>query len=308
MTLPDGLGTEPDRREPSVTLAGLQCFVAVMDSGSLSRAAQLLGLSQPTVSVHLATLERACGTLLLHRKPRLVLTDAGRDLLVRARLVLSRFDEFEGSVRDLRGLRRGSLAIGLSTPAFAMPLVAQFMAAHPQISVRTQLGNTEALLKAISACQVEVAVMTLIEPVEDLACTLIARQRLAACFPKRRAPSAITLTELAQAPLILRERGSMTRAMLERAMVSAGLVPRVALEVGSREAVREAVASGIGVGVLLDGELGGDGRIIGLPVGDAAMLGGVYAVALPESLDIPTVTAFIAIGGLAFSRGQRRAG
>ena len=59
-----------ERREGRISLAALRCFVAVVEGGGLSRAAEHLGLSQPTISVTLAGLERACGTLLLHRRPR----------------------------------------------------------------------------------------------------------------------------------------------------------------------------------------------------------------------------------------------
>lgn len=287
------------RREGGISLPALRCFVAVAEGGSLSRAAELLGISQPTVSVTLAGLERAAGTLLLHRRPRLLLTDAGRDMLVRARLVLSRMQELEGSVSAFRGLSRGSLAIGFSTPAFAMPMLAHFLRDHPGIGVRTRLGNTAALLQALSACEIEVAVTTLIDPPEGLSCTMIAEQRLVACLPRGGARQRITLDQLAQGPLVLREPGSMTRLMLERAFAAQGMAPQVRLEVGSREAAREAVAAGIGIGVVLDGELGEDRRLVAVPIEGPPIAGTVQAVALPESLDLPAVRAFIAAGGRA---------
>jgi DNA-binding transcriptional LysR family regulator len=284
------------RREGGVSLAALRCFVAVAEAGSLSRAADQLGLSQPTISVTLAGLERAAGTLLLHRRPRLLLTDAGRDMLVRARLVLSRMQELEGSISAFRGLRRGSLAVGFSTPAFAMPMIAAFLRDHPGIALRTRLGNTAGLLEALAACEIEVAVMTLIDPVEGMACAKVADQRLVACLPHGAAPPRITLEQLAAGPLVLRERGSMTRLMLEQALAGRGLAPQVGLEVGSREAAREAIAAGIGIGVVLDGELGEDRRLVAVPIEAPPIGGGVYAVALPESLDLPAVAAFIGTG------------
>jgi DNA-binding transcriptional LysR family regulator len=85
--------TNKGRKEGGISLAALRCFVAVVETGSLSRAAALLGVSQPTASITLAALERNCDTLLLHRRPRLALTEAGCDMLIRARLVLSRMHE-----------------------------------------------------------------------------------------------------------------------------------------------------------------------------------------------------------------------
>jgi LysR family transcriptional regulator, low CO2-responsive transcriptional regulator len=293
----DGEDPARGRREGGISLAALRCFVAVAEGGSLSRAAVTLGISQPTVSVTLTGLERSAGTLLLHRRPRLALTAAGRDMLVRARLVLSRMQELEGSISTFRALSRGSLSVGLSTPFFAMPMIATFLRTHPAISIRTRLGNTFGLLEALAACEIEVAVMTLIDPVEGMACTRLADQRLVACMPRGTTPRHVSLAQLAAGPLVLREPGSITRLMLERALAAQGLAPQVRLEVGSREAAREAIAAGIGAGVVLDGELGDDRRLVAIPIQGPPIGGGVFAVALPESLDLPAVAAFIDAGG-----------
>lgn len=292
------ISAEPaERREGRISLAALRCFVAVVEGGSLSRAAERLGVSQPTISVTLAGLERTCGTLLLHRRPRPSLTDAGRDLLVRARLVLGRMEELEASVVAFSGLHRGSLSVGLSTPAHAMPMIAALLRDHPGIGVRTRLGNTESLLAALAACEIEVAVMTMIAPPEGLSCTRIAEQRLVACMARGTKRRSISLEALARGPLVLREPGSTTRAMLERAMAERGIIPTVRLEVGSREAAREAVAAGIGIGAVLDGEMGQDERLVAIPIAGEPILGTVFAVALPESLDLPAVRAFVGVTG-----------
>lgn len=292
----------PGRREGGISLNALRCFAAVVEGGSISRAAEILGVSQPTISVTLTGLERACGSLLLHRRPRLALTDAGQDLLARARLVLGRMDELEETMRQSRELRRGSITIGLSTPAHAMPCIAALMGAHPELRVRTRLGNTNGLLEALAACEIEVAIMTLTRPVEGMSCTLLVSQRLIACVPATAPRTAISLTELAQGPLVLREPGSMTRAMMEVAFAAQGLSGRIALEVGSREAAREAVAAGIGISVVLDGEAWQDQRLLPVPILGEPIAGGVYAVALPESLDLPAVRAFVDLSGDAANR------
>lgn len=285
------------RRDGGISLAALRCFAAVVEGGSLSRGAEILGVSQPTISVTLAGLERSCGMLLLHRRPRIALTDAGQDLLARARLVLGRMEELEESVRQLGGLRRGSLSVGFSTPAHAMPRIARFLAAFPEMRIRTRLGNTEGLLGALAACEIELAVMTLAAPIEGISCTLLATQRLVACLPAAAPRRSISLKQLADGPLVLREAGSMTRALMENALAARGLAARVVLEVGSREAAKEAVAAGIGIGVVLDGEIGEDRRLRAVPIAGEAIRGSVYAVAQPESLELPAVREFIRLGG-----------
>lgn len=294
--------SRPGRREGGISLNALRCFAAVVEGGTISRAAEILGLSQPTISVTLTGLERACGTLLLHRRPRLALTDAGQELLARARLVLGRMDELEETMRQSRDLRRGSIAIGLSTPAHAMPCIAALMAAYPELRVRTRLGNTNGLLEALAACEIEVAIMTLPAPVEGMSCTLLVTQRLIACVPAAAPRAEISLEQLAEGPLVLREPGSMTRAMMEAAFAARGLSGRIALEVGSREAAREAVAAGIGISVVLDGEAWLDQRLLAVPILGEPIAGGVYAVALPESLDLPAVRAFVGLSTDASNR------
>lgn len=286
----------PHRREGGVTLSALRTFVAVAEVGSLSKAAQTLGVSQPSVSIQLAGLEEACGVMLLRRRPSVALTDAGRDLFVRARLIVSRLDEFDDSVRELRGLRRGRLCVGLSTPHWAMPLIASFLERHPAIEVTTALGNTATLLDDIGRCRVDVGVMTLLGPDPQFACSLIGSPRLAICVrrddPIATRPS-VRPGEVLHARFVMREQGSMTRRVLESAFDAEGVTPKIAMEVGSREALKEAIAAGIGIGGLFDEEFGHDDRLRLVPLVATVPASGVYAVALKESLEIPTVRAFI---------------
>jgi DNA-binding transcriptional LysR family regulator len=294
----DGIRTGgPGRRDGQITLSGLRTFVAVVDAGGLSRAAETLGVTQPSVSIQLNGLEEACGVRLLHRRPRLLLTDAGRDLFVRARLILARLDEFEASVSDLRALRRGRLTVGLSAPHTAMPLLAAFHDRHPSTEVAVTIGNTATLLAAVAACRIDVGVMTLAEPSSGLACTLVVRQRIGICVPaghrlaRRRTLGPADLDGL---PLILREEGSMTRQVALSLFAAAGLTPTVRLSIGSREALKEAVAAGLGVGIVFKGESENDPRLATIPLDGTPAGVGVYAVALRESLDIPLVGAFMA--------------
>jgi DNA-binding transcriptional LysR family regulator len=286
----------PGRREGGITLSALKTFVAVAEAGSVSRAAEAIGVSQPSVSIQLAGLEEACGVLLMRRKPALTLTEPGRDLFVRARLILSRLEEFEGSVRDLRGLRRGRLSVGLSAPHWAMPLIAAFRRAHAAVEVTASLGNTATLLENIVRCRIDVGIMTLPGPDPQFACAQIAAPRLALCV-RRDDPLAtrasVRPADLVQVRVVLREEGSMTRRILESAFAADGLALHPWMVLSSREAVKEAVAAGLGVAALFDDEFGQDNRLAAVPLVGNLPPSGIYAVALKESLEIPTVRAFI---------------
>ncbi|ARP93512.1 LysR substrate-binding domain-containing protein [Bordetella genomosp. 13] len=284
------------KREGSITPGLLRAFVAIAETGSFSQAAAQLGVAQPTVSIQLTNLEQSCGVLLLHRRPRVKLTEAGCEVFLRARQILSRLDGLEAYARDMQHLERGSLAVGTSTPAFAMPLLSSFMVAQPAIAIRTTIGNTSELIDDLAQCRIDVAVMTLQEPVPNMRCTLLFPQRLMACVPvgaDTAARTEIHIAELAGHPLVMREQGSMTRKLLETAMREKGLAPRVRLEVGSREAVIEAVAAGLGSGILLEGEVRSDTRLHQMMLAGTSIVGGVYAVTLKEGADIPAINALL---------------
>lgn len=284
------------RRDGGVTLSALRTFVAVGETLSISAAARVLGVSQPNVSIQLASLEQACGVLLVHRRPQLALTEAGRDLFMRARLVVSRVGEFEASARDLREMQRGHLAVGLSTPHLAMPLIADFARLYPQISLRMGLGNTAQLLDELSRCRIDVGIMTLSEPPAQFTAILIAAPKLAICLRRDDTlaqRSVLTPQDLADRSLILREEGSMTRSALEAAFAAVAVPLVSGYVLGSREAMKEAVAAGLGIGALFVDELGHDSRLRAIPLQVRAQSTGVYAVILKESLALPAVKAFI---------------
>ncbi|MCA3265253.1 MAG: LysR family transcriptional regulator [Azospirillum sp.] len=295
MTLDDN-SKGPGRREREITLSGLRTFVAVAEARSFAGAAQALGVSQPTVSVQLAALEDACGVLLLNRRPTLELTEAGAELFVRARLAVGRVEEFATSAKDLRLMQRGSLRIGMSTPHSVLPIVAAFMKSYPAVTLTTTIGNTAELLDQIARCRIDIGVMTLMEPPASFACALVSSPRLLVCMRAddplaRRA--ALRPAEVVDRPFVMREPGSMTRAVVE-ACFKADRVPLdVRLVLGSREAIKEAIAAGMGLGAVFENELGEDRRLTGVPLATQAKPHGVYAVALKESLDIPTVRGFI---------------
>jgi DNA-binding transcriptional LysR family regulator len=286
----------PGRREGEVTLSGLRVFVAIAEAESFSGAAAVLGVSQPTVSVQLAALEQACGVLLLHRKPKLALTDSGQDLFARARLVIRRANEFVASAQGLRDMQHGQVSVGLSTPNVALPIIASFMQSYPDIQMTTSVGNTSELLEQIARCRIDIGIMTLMEPSPQLACALVCTPRLLICM-QRNDPlagrPALRPAEISDRPFVMREEGSMTRSVLEAAFAADDAQIKGRFVLGSREALKEAIAAGMGIGAIFENELGSDPRLSGVPLLTQPKPHGVYAVTLKESLDIPAVRAFI---------------
>ena len=283
------------RRDFGITLSALRTFIAVVEQGSFSRAAVALGVSQPSVSVQLNSLERACRVLLLHRRPRLELTDAGRDLLVRARLIVSRLAEFERSVDDLHALQQGHLLVGLSGPHVALRLIAGFVEQHPAITLATRVGNSAMLLEDIAQCRIDVGIVALGAPSGGLWCRRLMGLELALCVPRGHAMAGrkrVAPEDFVDLPYIRREAGSVTRETAERVFGLAAPVAR--LEITGREAMKEAIVAGLGVGVLFAHEADGDDRLAVIPIAWGEESAAIYAVALEESRDIPVVGAFLA--------------
>ena len=286
------------RRETAgLSIGALRAFVAAVDTGSFSRAALQLGVSQPNVSSQISALEQACGVRLLHRRSQnQILTDSGKELYVRARLVLSRMEDFESMANLFSDLKRGRLVVGFSSPPVALRLIGDFMRTYPDIEIGTRLGNTASLRQDVLECRADVAILSLLEPDPQLACQLIAPQGLNLLAPtghpfcKRKQAK---LTDLQGLGLISREEGSVTRSLTEAAYARVGAPFRPILTVESREAVKEAVANGIGFGTVLDGEVGEDRRITALPLDMPENQAGIYCVSLRENLEIPAVKTFV---------------
>ena len=278
-----------------LSLNELEAFVAVVEQGSFSRAALWLGLSQPTVSQRVQTLETSCGLRLLDRAHGVRLTASGREIYNKARAVLAGARDIEATAEELGALARGRLKVGFSTPSVAMRVLAQLKVEHPAVEITARQGNTAELLQMIAACEIDVGVMTLLNVPDGVRTQLIGPQRPLLCVAANSPlahRNAITLAELADETLILREDGSLTRQVVETACRDAGLALRAPLVMPTREAVKEAAAAGLGVSVVLSGEVGSDTRLAVLEITDCASAGGVYAVGLSETEGLPLIDAF----------------
>lgn len=280
----------------SHTLNDIRAFIAVVESGSFSEAARRLGLSQPAVSQRVRNFENSCGLRLLDRRAGPELTAAGREIFHRARLVLARAEELDTTVTDLRGLRAGRISFGYATPAFAIPLIARFRAEHPGVVVDYHYGNTAELFEGLRQCRLDVAVTSLLAVPQDLVARQIASQRLMLCVPAGHTLSqvgSVSLKQLDQMPLLMREVGSMTRALVEKVCAKSSVSLTSAMVMPTREAVKEAVAAGLGLGFVLEGEFGGDPRLKAVELLDAPEPVGVYLLCHSEAADLPAVTSLL---------------
>lgn len=242
-----------------LNLHHLEILQTVAAFGSYSRAAERLGISQPAVSMQIRKLEEHAGLPLVTSRGReVVLTEAGQALAAYAAKILRLTDEAEQVMLDYKTLRRGRLRIGASsTPgAYLLPgAIASFRAAQSGITVTLDVGNTRTALKQVQTDLVDLAVVGYVDPdTTGLHLEPLCDDRLMVVVAPGHpwaAAGRITAAQLAAEPLILREQGSSTRAVLDRRLLEVtGRRSRATMELGATEAVKEAVAAGLGPAVL----------------------------------------------------------
>ncbi len=247
-----------------MSTARYRAFIAVAQQGSLSAAARALGVSQPTVSSQIATLERQSQIELFHRQGyRMTLTGAGHKLMTLAQKLLVLEAETEFFLRDSGQLNQGELKIGAVGPFHVIEMVAAYSARHPGMKLSIRMGNSQQVLHDLENYTTDVAVLAGLYDRPELLAREYARHAII-LFAHVDHPLArreqVELAELHGLPLLLREQGSTTRTAIEAALQAAGVKPRTQLEIGSREAIREAVARGLGIGAVSEAEFIADPR------------------------------------------------
>lgn len=275
----------------------LRAFHAVASARSFTRAAAIIGLSQPTLSSHVKALETGYGVRLFERGGReLVLSEFGRALFE----ITGRYFAVEGEALRLlaaaKGLVRGRLVIGADSPFVVLPILAAFSARYPRVAARVEFGNSKDLLAGVLARRIDVGIFPGAAPDPRLSITAIREDQLILIVDRAHpwaGRRSVAIAALAGQTLVRREAGSTTRAILDDKLKNAAITPAAIIEMGSREAVKEAVAAGIGVSVLFESEFGGDARLAKLVLGDAALGVVECAICLCERDREPALAAFL---------------
>jgi DNA-binding transcriptional LysR family regulator len=240
-----------------MTDAQLNAVLAVAEAGSFVRAAQKLMVSQPAVSLQIKELEAAIGLTLFDRLPRLTRpTEAGLLLADFARRIQGIRADAQNAMAELRGVRRGRLAVGatLTIGAYLLPeLLGRFRRAHPAVELELVVANTEHIQQRLRDASLDVGFTEGAPGGEGLQSTVFAEDELIAIVPPGHPllnQKKVTTAMFAAYPLIAREVGSGTRAVAERAMASRGITMKPALVLPQAEAIMRCVAEGLGVAIL----------------------------------------------------------
>jgi len=264
-----------------VSLRQLRVFEAAASHRSFSRAAELLHLTQPGVSMHIKELEKNAGLPLFERiGKKLCVTEAGQELLARAREILRSVKAADEALDGLRGLKRGriNLAVVSTAKYFAPRLLASFRRDYPQLEIRLAASNRESVIAQLAGNEVDLAIMGRAPQSLDMVSVAFAdNPHVVIAAPdhplavRRRIPAA----QLTRETFIVREPGSGTRLAMQQFFAQARASINVGMEMASNETIKQAVMAGMGLSFISKHTIGLElrtGRIAVLDVRGLPMI------------------------------------
>ena len=234
----------------------LDLFRAVADELSISRAADRLMVSQPAVSKQLAQLEQSLKSRLVDRLPRGVrLTASGELLADYARRLFALAEEAERAMGELAGVRRGRLAVA-ATPTIGvywLPSVLVKYRRYPDIEMRMEIHPTPTIARLLMEGSVDVGLTESPAEAEGIESSVFMKDQMAAIASPRH-PLArrrrVSIDDLCREPFVVREVGSGSKSLIERALLDRGLKVKAVMSLGSTEAIKRAVMEGVGVAIV----------------------------------------------------------
>lgn len=259
-------------------LVQLRALEAVARLGSFTRAAEELHMAQPTVSVHIRKLTESIGATLLEQSGKCIrLTAAGEQVYAACGQVSQTFATLDEALADLTGLKAGKLRVATTTAGEYLlpPLLAQFVKRHPGIEVSLHVSSRQTVLQRFGADIDDLYLLTSPPRGGTVVTHPILANPLIALAPAEHPLATerdIAFERFAREPLLVREPGSGTRLALEQTYAAHGRQPAIAMELGSNDAIREAMLAGMGVALLYRYSLGFDIDTRGLAVLDVAGL------------------------------------
>ena len=300
---------------PHVTLRQLQIFEAVVRFGGITRAAEALNLSQPTVSMQVRKLGDVLGLALLEQAGRQVhVTATGREVYATTQEILGRLAALGDLADELKEVVRGELNLAvITTAAYFMPhFLGAFVDVHPQVQPRLTITNRAEVLERLRSNKDDLLIMGQVpEELAVKAYPFIDNEMVVVAPPSHRLcrQRHIPLRTLADERFLVREPGSGTRQAVERMLMAQGLKLAPYMELGNAEAIKQGVMAGLGVSVLSRRNIGlelSSGRIAVLDVESFPLVRRWFAVHLQGkklSLAARTFLAFLLNEGNAILTG-----
>ena len=249
------------------TFRQLEILLAVHEQGSITAATEVLFLTQPTISMQLKKLSDAIGLPLYDQVgKKLVFTEAGVAAVGAARDILGRFEDLDAYLSDLKGLKAGTLRLGVVTTAkyFIPHLLGEFCRLYPEIDVQLNVANRGQVLERLERGADDFYVFSHPPEREDIELYDFLPNPLVAIAPIDHPMvkmKKVSLAQFAQYPFLMREPGSGTRFAIEEHMKKHGVKLNLKMTIESNEAIRHAVMAGLGVSILSSHTLAYGGHV-----------------------------------------------
>ncbi|MFL1874900.1 LysR substrate-binding domain-containing protein [Hansschlegelia beijingensis] len=292
----------------------LRSFHAVAAAESVTAASQQLNVSQPTLTTQVRALEEEYSVeLFIRAGGRMRLTEAGRQLQQITRRLFAEEADARHFLTESRELKTGKLRVGAVGPFHVTEMLVAFHARYPQIEISVSVGNSVEVLESLLDFRSDVAVLAYVENDPRLWVRQYSEDPIVVFgrrdHPLMQAAGGLRIAQLDGQPMVYRERGSNTRRASEAALRAAGVAPQIVMEIGSREAVREAVASGVGLGFVSLAEYIADERLTHRPVGDANIFNHAHVACVRDRDQSRLIAAFMEVAAaLSEARGGGAAG
>jgi len=294
-----------ERSTAMINFSQLRAFFEAARTGSYSRAASSLFLTQPAISAQIKALEESFGFKLFRRLGRqMVLTEAGSELFQYARRIFELETEIEKMVSEIHKLERGVLKVA-TTKTYArylMPsIMTRFHSAHPAVKIVLDEGSSLEMLKSVLELRNELGIMAKVEEFAKIEYIPFARERIV-LFASMHHPFAkegkIRFKDLNHQPIIMKERGSGTHATVTRCFARHGLTPNVLVETSNIDFIKDMVRKGEGVSFLVQQAVEEDaalGHVRIVEIEDEEMVLPVFIVVREGDKLSPAGRAFLEI-------------
>ena len=257
----DGTSRSPNTAASGVQSNFHQLHIFQMGANhlSFSRAAEAMAITQPAVSIQVQELEKFLGITLFHRRPRgLKITEAGNAVLAYAQQIFVLSNQLVYTIQEMEDLHSGRLVLGASsTPGeYVLPLVVgRFRQTYPGIQVELVIGNTRNIMQRILDGDMDLGMIG--DSVEESSSELEIvdfqdDEIILVASPSHPVHSLDnpSIEQIMELGLVAREQGSATRLAAERQFRNLGTMPRIAVELGSNQAVKQAASAGGGIGII----------------------------------------------------------
>jgi len=301
-----------------LNLNQLRVFYEAARSGSFTSAAKKLFITQPAVTAQMKAFEDQCNLKLFKKKGRrLYLTEEGQTLHEYAKKIFEYEREVEDVIEEMRKLKRGTLRLGTSKAyaRYFMPfLISSYREAYPHIKVHLDEGSSLDIIRSLLDLKNEVAVIARLEDNPNVTFLPFKQNRLVLILsPSHRLAKRkrVSLEELVDDPMIMKEMGSGTRKVVNGIFSAKGLTPNVLMETSNTEFIKQLVQRGEGVSFLVEEAVAaeiGDRRLATAPLaGEAPFLDVSIAYLKDQHLSHPA-RAFVEMLKKMATKGPREQG